>query len=48
MPAAGLTVIVWDLVQKHGHAKLAVVVAVAGVLQMLSAAAKGGRHLRTG
>ncbi|MCC6335855.1 MAG: SulP family inorganic anion transporter [Myxococcales bacterium] len=45
-PAAGLTVVVWDLMQRHGHAKLAVAVALAGVLQVVAATAKGGRWFR--
>lgn len=45
-PAAGLAVIVWDLVQKHGHAKLAVVVLIAGAIQLVAGLAKGGRWFR--
>lgn len=42
-PAAGLAVLVWDLVQKHGFAGVAVIVALAGVLQFLAGAFRMGR-----
>lgn len=42
-PAAGLAVIVWDLVQTHGLPALGVIVLLAGVFQMIAGAAKLGR-----
>lgn len=45
-PAAGLAVIVWDIMQRHGHAKLGVIVLLAGLMQLAAAALKGGRWFR--
>lgn len=45
-PAAGLAVIVWELVQKHGIAALGVIVAGAGVIQIVAGAFRGGRWFR--
>ena len=45
-PAAGLAIIVWDLVQKHGHAKLAVVVMIGGAIQLAAGLLRGGRWFR--
>jgi MFS superfamily sulfate permease-like transporter len=42
-PAAGLAVIVWDLVQTYGLAALGPILLVAGLLQMAAGAAKLGR-----
>jgi MFS superfamily sulfate permease-like transporter len=42
-PAAGLAVIVWDLVQQHGMAALGAIIVLAGVFQMIAGAAKLGR-----
>ncbi|MDP2273187.1 MAG: SulP family inorganic anion transporter [Archangium sp.] len=45
-PAAGLSVIIWELVQKHGLATLGVIVLVAGFVQIVAGLAKGGRWFR--
>ncbi|MBX3229226.1 MAG: SulP family inorganic anion transporter [Labilithrix sp.] len=42
-PAAGLAVIVWDLVQTHGFAALGPIVVVAGVVQIVAGVARLGR-----
>lgn len=42
-PAAGLAVIVWDLVQTHGFAALGPILLLAGLFQMAAGAAKLGR-----
>lgn len=44
-PAAGLTVLVWELIQKHGVEVLGVVVAIAGLLQ-IAAPATANRKAR--
>ena len=41
-PAAGLAVLVYDLVQEHGMAGLAPIIVAAGVLQMVAAALRVG------
>jgi MFS superfamily sulfate permease-like transporter len=45
-PAAGLSVIIWELVQEHGVATLGIVVAAAGLVQILAGVLKGGRWFR--
>jgi MFS superfamily sulfate permease-like transporter len=45
-PAAGLTVLVWDLVQKHGLEALGVAVLLGGVLQMAAGLLRAGRWFR--
>ncbi|MBI5498553.1 MAG: SulP family inorganic anion transporter [Deltaproteobacteria bacterium] len=45
-PAAGLTVIVWDLVQTHGLPALGVIVFAMGVIQAGAGLLKGGRWFR--
>lgn len=45
-PAAGLTVIVWDLIQTHGMEKLAIVILMAGIIQMISAWLQLGQWFR--
>ncbi|WP_394841008.1 SulP family inorganic anion transporter [Pendulispora brunnea] len=45
-PAAGLTVIVWQLIQHHGLAALGVMVLLAGAIQAAAALVKGGRWFR--
>lgn len=45
-PAAGLTVLVWDLVQDHGLAMLGVAVLGAGLLQLAAGAVQVGRWFR--
>ena len=45
-PAAGLTVIVYELIQKHGIEMLGPAVALAGVLQLIAGSVKIGRWFR--
>lgn len=45
-PAAGLTVLVWDLVKEHGIPALGVAVLLAGVIQAVAGALKFGRWFR--
>src|SRR5688572_21275452 len=45
-PAAGLTVIVWQLIQHHGLPALGVMVLLAGAMQAAAALLKGGRWFR--
>ncbi|MEM1248473.1 MAG: SulP family inorganic anion transporter [Acidobacteriota bacterium] len=45
-PAAGLSVIVWELVQEHGIATLGVIVMIAGAAQLLAGLAKMGQWFR--
>lgn len=45
-PAAGLAVIVWQLVETHGLPALGVIVLGAGVVQIVAALLKGGRWFR--
>lgn len=45
-PAAGLTVIVWDLIQTHGMEKLAIIILMAGMIQMVSAWLQLGQWFR--
>lgn len=42
-PAAGLAVLVWDLLQKHGMEGLAVIIVLSGLLQLLAGIFKFGR-----
>lgn len=45
-PAAGLTVIVWDLIQQYGVESYGVIVLLAGLIQMLSAWLQLGQWFR--
>lgn len=45
-PAAGLTVLVWQLVQQHGIAMLGVIVLLAGLLQLAAGLFKLGQWFR--
>lgn len=45
-PAAGLTVLVWNLVEQHGVQTLGVIVLLAGVLQALAGLSGFGRYFR--
>ena len=45
-PAAGLTVLVWQLVQQHGLAMLGVIVLMAGLLQLAAGLLKLGQWFR--
>ncbi|MCC7235040.1 MAG: SulP family inorganic anion transporter [Bryobacterales bacterium] len=45
-PAAGLTVLVWELVQSHGLALLGTVVLVAGLMQLIAGLCKTGQWFR--
>ncbi len=45
-PAAGLTVLVWDLVQKHGFEALGTIVVFAGAVQLAAGALKLGQWFR--
>jgi len=45
-PAAGLTVIIFDLVQKHGLEVLGIAVLIGGVLQLLAGLLRYGRWFR--
>ena len=45
-PAAGLTVIIWDLVQKHGVSALGPIVLLAGVIQVAAGSLRWGQYFR--
>jgi len=45
-PAAGLTVIVWEIVQEHGSAVLGVIVLSAGVIQLAAGLLRWGQWFR--
>ncbi len=45
-PAAGLTVIVWELIETHGFESLGVIVLAAGLIQLLSAWLQIGQWFR--
>ena len=45
-PAAGLTVMVWEMVQQHGLGMLGAIVLLAGILQMLMGVSKMGQWFR--
>lgn len=45
-PAAGLTVLVWDVVQRHGLEALAVVILAGGAIQLIAGFFKLGRWFR--
>jgi MFS superfamily sulfate permease-like transporter len=45
-PAAGLTVLVWEMIQQHGIGMLGPIVLLAGVLQLLMGLAKLGQWFR--
>src|SRR5215472_1751350 len=46
-PAAGLAVIVYELIQKHGFAALGPIIIMAGLLQVVSGFLKAGQLFRT-
>src|SRR4051812_18396796 len=46
-PAAGLAVLVYEIVQDHGFAKLGIVVSIAGLLQIAAGLLKAGRVFRS-
>jgi len=45
-PAAGLSVIVWELIQTHGTEKLGVIILAAGVVQLIAASLQLGQWFR--
>lgn len=45
-PAAGLTVIVWDLIQTHGFEGYGIIVLAAGLIQLLAASLQCGQWFR--
>lgn len=45
-PAAGLTVLVWEMVAQHGLGMLGAIVLLAGLMQILLGAAKAGQWFR--
>ena len=45
-PAAGLSVIVWELIQRHGVAALGVIVLLAGATQLAAGAMRVGQWFR--
>ncbi|MFN0062345.1 MAG: SulP family inorganic anion transporter [Myxococcaceae bacterium] len=45
-PAAGLTVLVWDIVQRNGYGMLGVILLIAGLLQLVAALLRGGRYFQ--
>ena len=45
-PAAGLAVIVWELVQKHGIEMLGPIVLAAGLIQVIAGSLKWGQYFR--
>src|SRR5512142_1782894 len=45
-PAAGLTVLVWQLVQHHGLPMLGIIVLLAGLIQILAGSLKLGQWFR--
>lgn len=45
-PAAGLTVLVYQIVQQHGIASLGLIVLIAGIMQIVAGAFKVGRWFR--
>jgi MFS superfamily sulfate permease-like transporter len=45
-PAAGLTVVVWSIIQEHGFAMLGIIVILAGLMQVLSGLLKLGQWFR--
>src|SRR5512145_381861 len=45
-PAAGLTVLIWQLVQQHGIATLGVIVLLAGLMQLAAGLLKLGQWFR--
>lgn len=46
-PAAGLAVLVYEIVQDHGMAKLGLVVLIAGILQMIAGLCRAGQVFRS-
>lgn len=45
-PAAGLAVIVWDMIQRFGLSTLGVIVLLAGAIQLVAGLLRGGRWFR--
>lgn len=45
-PAAGLTVIVWDIVREHGIAMLGIILVLAGLMQLMAGLLKLGQWFR--
>jgi MFS superfamily sulfate permease-like transporter len=45
-PAAGLSVIIWELVQQHGLAALGSIVLIAGAIQVIAGSLKWGQYFR--
>lgn len=45
-PAAGLSVIVFEIIQEHGIARLGIVVMIAGIFQMVAGLARTGQWFR--
>lgn len=45
-PAAGLTVIVWEIVQEHGYSTLGVIILLAGLIQLTAGVLKLGQWFR--
>jgi MFS superfamily sulfate permease-like transporter len=45
-PAAGLTVLIWQIVQNHGVASLGIIVLLAGIFQIVAATFKLGQWFR--
>src|SRR5688572_4583346 len=45
-PAAGLAVLVYEIVQKHGMEKLAIVVLIAGIFQIIAGLLRAGQVFR--
>ncbi|HLV20075.1 MAG TPA: SulP family inorganic anion transporter, partial [Polyangiaceae bacterium] len=45
-PAAGLTVIVWDLIQSHGLPALGVIVLLGGLIQIAAGVLRLGRYFQ--
>lgn len=45
-PAAGLSVIVYEIIQEHGIARLGIVVLIAGIFQMVAGLARTGQWFR--
>lgn len=45
-PAAGLSVIVFEIIQEHGIARLGIVILIAGIFQMVAGLARAGQWFR--
>ncbi len=46
LEAAGLSVIVYEIIQEHGIARLGIVVLIAGIFQMVAGLARTGQWFR--